>query len=51
LSADKIELFDLKEEKRYWELKEGAIDHTIWRSGFGRRKTREKCKKYVERRA
>jgi hypothetical protein len=29
-------LDDLKEKKRYWKLKEEALDHTLWRTGFGR---------------
>ena len=29
-------LYDLKEEIEYWILKEEAIDHTLWRTGFGR---------------
>jgi len=49
--VDKNVLFDIKEEKMYWDLKGKAIDHTIWRTGFGRRETREKCKKCVEGRA
>ena len=26
----------LKERRRYWKLKEEAIDGTLWRTGFGR---------------
>jgi hypothetical protein len=26
----------LKEKRRYWELKEEALDRTLWRSRFGR---------------
>jgi len=26
----------LKEKRRYWTLKEEALDCTFWRSGFGR---------------
>jgi hypothetical protein len=29
-------LDDLKEKRRYWELKEEALDHTLWRTRFGR---------------
>ena len=29
-------LDDLKEERRYWELKEEALDYTVWRTRFGR---------------
>jgi hypothetical protein len=29
-------LDDLKEKTRYWKLKEEALDHTLWRTGFGR---------------
>jgi hypothetical protein len=29
-------LDDLKEKKRYWKLKEEAVDRTMWRSRFGR---------------
>jgi hypothetical protein len=29
-------LDDLKEKKRYWKLKEEAIDRTVWRTHFGR---------------
>jgi hypothetical protein len=29
-------LDDIKEKKRYWKLKEEALDHTLWRTGFGR---------------
>jgi len=28
-------LDDLKEKKRYWNLKEEALDHTLWRTHFG----------------
>jgi hypothetical protein len=40
-------LDDLKEKRRYWKLKEEALDRTLWRTGFGRgygpvvRQTRE----------
>jgi hypothetical protein len=27
---------DLKEKKRYWKLKEEALDRTLWRTRFGR---------------
>ena len=30
-------LDDLKETRRYWKLKEGALDITLWRTVFGRR--------------
>jgi hypothetical protein len=26
----------LKENRRYWKLKEEALDHTLWRTCFGR---------------
>jgi hypothetical protein len=29
-------LDDLKEKKRYWKLKEEALDRTLWRARFGR---------------
>jgi hypothetical protein len=29
-------LDDLKENRRYWKLKEEALDHTLWRTRFGR---------------
>jgi hypothetical protein len=29
-------LDDLKEERRYWKLKEEALDRTLWRTRFGR---------------
>jgi hypothetical protein len=29
-------LDDLKEKKRYWKLKEEALDRTLWRIRFGR---------------
>jgi hypothetical protein len=29
-------LDDLKEKRRYWKLKEGALDITLWRTRFGR---------------
>jgi hypothetical protein len=29
-------LYDLKEKKRYWKLKEEALDRTLWRTCFGR---------------
>jgi hypothetical protein len=29
-------LDDLKEERRYWKLKEEALDRTVWRTRFGR---------------
>jgi hypothetical protein len=29
-------LDDLKEKKRYWKLKDEALDHTLWRTRFGR---------------
>jgi hypothetical protein len=29
-------LDDLKEMKGYWKLKEEALDHTVWRTFFGR---------------
>jgi hypothetical protein len=29
-------LNDLKEKRRYWKLKEEALDRTLWRTRFGR---------------
>jgi hypothetical protein len=29
-------LDDLKENRRYWKLKEEALDRTLWRTRFGR---------------
>jgi hypothetical protein len=29
-------LDDLKEKRRYWKLKEEALDHNLWRTRFGR---------------
>jgi hypothetical protein len=29
-------LDDLKEKRRYWKLKEKALDRTLWRTRFGR---------------
>jgi hypothetical protein len=29
-------LDDLKEKRRYWKLREEALDHTLWRTRFGR---------------
>jgi hypothetical protein len=29
-------LDDLEEKIRYWKLKEEALDHTVWRTRFGR---------------
>jgi hypothetical protein len=29
-------LDDLKEKRRYWELKEEALDRTLWRTRFGK---------------
>ena len=29
-------LIDLKETKGYWKLKEEALEHTLWRTHFGR---------------
>jgi hypothetical protein len=29
-------LDDLKDKRRYWELKEEALDRTLWRTRFGR---------------
>jgi hypothetical protein len=29
-------LGDLKENRRYWKLKEEALDRPLWRAGFGR---------------
>jgi len=30
-------LDDIKEERRYWNLKAEALDRSVWRTGFGRR--------------
>jgi hypothetical protein len=32
----KQQLDDLKEKRRYWKLKEEALDRTMWRTRFGR---------------
>jgi hypothetical protein len=29
-------LDDLEEKRRYWKLKEEALDRTVWRTRFGR---------------
>ena len=29
-------LDDLKEQRGYWRLTEGALDRTVWRTGFSR---------------
>jgi hypothetical protein len=29
-------LDNLKEKRRYWKLQEEALDHTLWRTRFGR---------------
>jgi hypothetical protein len=29
-------LDDLKEKRRYWKLKQEVLDHTLWRTHFGR---------------
>jgi hypothetical protein len=29
-------LDDLKEKRRYWQLKEEELDRTVWRTRFGR---------------
>jgi hypothetical protein len=29
-------LDELKEKRRYWRLKEEALDRTLWRTRFGR---------------
>jgi hypothetical protein len=29
-------LDDFKEKRRYWKLKEEALDRTLWRARFGR---------------
>jgi hypothetical protein len=29
-------LDDIKEKRRYWKLKEEALDRTVWRTCFGR---------------
>jgi hypothetical protein len=31
----KQQLDDLKEQRRYWKLKEEALDRTLWRTRFG----------------
>jgi len=33
----KQELDDFKETRGYWELKDEALDHTLWRTRFGKR--------------
>jgi len=33
----KQELDDFKETRGYWEFKEEALDHTLWRTRFGKR--------------
>jgi hypothetical protein len=32
----KLLLDDLNEKRRYWILKEEALDRTVWRTRFGR---------------
>jgi hypothetical protein len=32
----KEQLDDVKENRRYWSLKEEALDRTVWRTRFGR---------------
>jgi hypothetical protein len=34
--ADQQLLDDLKEKRRYWKLKEEALDRILWRNPFGR---------------
>jgi hypothetical protein len=29
-------LYNYKEKRRYWKLKEEALDHTLWRTSIGR---------------
>jgi hypothetical protein len=29
-------LVDVKEKRGHWKMKEEALDHTVWRTGFGR---------------
>jgi hypothetical protein len=29
-------LRDLKEKRKYWKLREEALDRTLWRTGSGR---------------
>jgi hypothetical protein len=29
-------MYDLKERRGYWKLKEEALDRTVWRIRFGR---------------
>jgi hypothetical protein len=29
-------IYDLKEKRRYWKLKEEALDRTLWITSFGR---------------
>jgi len=38
-------LDDLKERRGYCHLKEGALDRTVWRAGFGDRSDRKTRKK------
>jgi len=35
-SRCKLLLDDLKERRRYWNLKKEALDCTVWRTHFGR---------------
>jgi len=35
----KLLLYDLKEGRGYWKLKEELLDLTVWRTRFGRQKT------------
>jgi len=38
-------LDDLKERRGYFRLKEEAVDHTMWRAGFGDRSDRKTRRK------
>jgi hypothetical protein len=49
----KQQLDDLKGKRRYWKLKEEALDRSLWRTRFGRgygpvvRQTKERMNKRV----
>ena len=30
------QLLDDRKERKYWELEEETLDHSLWRTGFGR---------------
>jgi hypothetical protein len=31
-----VRMYDFKEKGGYWKLKEVTLDHTLWRTHFGR---------------